>query len=161
MHKNPAACMKHTSIPFSRADKLDIAHTKSFINLQPSAARMAYQMQSLPTAWKPSQADIDDKPWKYTGYRSFSAFVASDNDFFILRRFGALSARVLLGLQDQLSLLEEDLEALEKRVREKDAPDIHNGSFRQETETAREALVCQAQRLLRDYSQFQLLSIVP
>ena len=117
-------------------------------------------MQSQTPAWQPSQADVDAKPWKYLGYQSFSAFVASDNDFFILRRFSALSARVLLGLQDQLSRLEEDLEALEKTVREKDAPDIHNGSFRDETEKAREALVCQAQRLLRDYSQSQFLSIV-
>lgn len=100
-----------------------------------------------------SQADIDGKPWKYLGYQSFSAFVASDDDFFVLRRFGALSARVLLGLQDELSRLEEDLETLERRVREKDAPDIHNGSFRQETQEDRQALVCQAQRLLRDYSQ--------
>ena len=114
---------------------------------------MAYQMQSLPTTWKPSQADIDEKPWKYIGYRSFASFVASDNDFFVLRRFSALSARVLLGLQDQLSRLEENLEVLEGRAREKVAPDIHNGSFRQETQEDREDLICQAQRLLREYSQ--------
>ena len=115
-------------------------------------------MQSQSTAWEPSQADIDTKPWKYSGYQSFSAFVASDNDFFVLRRFGDLSARVLLGLQDQISCLEEDLGALEKRVREKDAPDIHNGSFRQETQEERKALVSRAQRLLREYSQSQIFS---
>ena len=93
------------------------------------------------------------KPWKYSGYQSFSAFVASNNDFFVLRRFGDLSARVLLGLQDQLSCLEEGLGVLEKRVREKDAPDIHNGSFRQETQEERQALVCRAKLLLREYSQ--------
>lgn len=114
------------------------------------------EMQSQVPAWQPSQADVDAKPWKYAGYRSFSTFIASDNDFFVLRRFSALGARVLLRLQDQLSRLEEDLEELEMRVRKKDAPDIHNGSFRQETETAREALVCQAERLLRDYSKSQI-----
>ena len=101
-------------------------------------------MQSLPAAWQPSQLDIDEKPWKYTGYQSFSAFVASDNDFFILGRFGALSAQVLLSLQDQISRVEQDLEVLEKRVRERDAPDIHNESFRQEAEKCRENLVRQA-----------------
>lgn len=110
-------------------------------------------MQSHTRPWEPSQADIDAKAWKYLGYQSFSAFVASDNDFFVLRRFGALSARVLLALQDELSRLEEQLEALEMRVREKDAPDIHNGSFRQETQDDRQALVREAQRLLREYSQ--------
>lgn len=64
-----------------------------------------------------------------------------------------MSARVLLALQDELSRLEEQLEALEMRVREKDAPDIHNGSFRQETQDDRQALVREAQRLLREYSQ--------
>ena len=110
-------------------------------------------MQSHTRVWEPSQADIDTKPWKYLGYQSFSAFVASDNDFFVLRKFGALSARVLLALQDELSRLEEKLEALELGVREKDAPDIHNGSFRQETQGDRRALVCEVQRLLREYSQ--------
>ena len=119
---------------------------------------MAFELQSHTTAWQPSRADIDAKPWKYIGYQSFSALVASDNDFFILRRFGALTARVLLGLQDQLSRLEEDLEALEKRTREKDAPDIDNGSFRHETQEDRQALVCQAQHLLREYSQSWLFS---
>ncbi|KAF6217660.1 hypothetical protein HO133_006762 [Letharia lupina] len=113
-------------------------------------------MQSHDSAWEPSQADIDRKPWKYTGYQSFSAFVASDNDFFVLRKFGALSARVLLGLQDQLSRLEQDLEALEKTAREKDAPDVHNGSFRQETRKDRQALVGQAQPLLREYNELIL-----
>ena len=110
-------------------------------------------MQHQTIAQQATQADVEKKPWKYIGYQSFAAFVASDDDFFVLRRFGALSARVLLGLQDQLSCLEEDLDAIEKRTREKGAPDVHNGSFRQETQEDRQVLVCQAQRLLRDYSQ--------
>ena len=64
-----------------------------------------------------------------------------------------MTARVLLGLQDQLSQLEEDLEAFEEIAREKDAPDIHNGSFRQETQERRLDLVTQAQHLLKKYSQ--------
>ena len=50
-------------------------------------------------SWEPSQTEIDQKPWKYVGYQSFSRFVASDNDFFILRRFGALSVQIILALQ--------------------------------------------------------------
>ena len=111
------------------------------------------ECQSQITAWQPSQQDIDEKPWKYTGYQSFSTFIASDNDFLVFRRFGILSARVLLSLQDQLSCVEEDLEICEKRVRGKDVPDIHNGSFRQESQEDRKDLVCRAQRLLREYSQ--------
>lgn len=36
------------------------------------------------------------KPWKYYGYQAYSEFIASEDDFFILRRFSTVSARVLL-----------------------------------------------------------------
>lgn len=102
---------------------------------------------------EPSQDEIDRKPWKYVGYQAFSRFVSSDNDFFVLRRFGALSARVLLRLQDQLTQIEEDLEALETHHRQKEVPDVHNGTFREETLKDREKLIGDAQRLLRKYSK--------
>ena len=60
---------------------------------------------------------------------------------------------MLLGLQDQLSQLEEDLEAVEKMAREREAPVVHNGSFRQEKMKERQDLVDQAQGLLKEYSQ--------
>lgn len=113
-------------------------------------------MQRLPAGQQANQADIEKKPWKYLGYQSFSTFVASDNDFFILRKFGALSARVLLALQDQLSELEEKLEALERSARDINTPDVHNGSFRHETCRERAALICNAQRCLQKYSQSSL-----
>lgn len=50
--------------------------------------------------------DRKKQPWKYIGYRGFCKFVASDDDFFVLRRFSTLSSRVLLALQDELSELE-------------------------------------------------------
>lgn len=84
-------------------------------------------------SWEPSQKEINKKPWKYLGYRSFSQFVSSDNDLFVLRRFGTLSARVLLALQDQLSQVEEQLEALGEHHRRNDVQDIRNASFREET----------------------------
>ena len=104
-------------------------------------------------SWEPSKIEIDQKPWKYLGYQSFSRFVASDHDFFILRRFGALSAQVILALQDELSCLERNLELIEKRQREEHAPDVHNGSFRQETQHDRKKLLLDARPLLREYSR--------
>ena len=102
---------------------------------------------------RPTKEDVERKPWKYLGYRCFAHFVASDHDFFVLRRFGALSARVLLGLQDELCSLEEQLNILEDRLQSRDGPDVHNGSFRQETEEGRKELFMQAQCVLRNYSQ--------
>ena len=34
--------------------------------------------------------EIDVKPWKYIGYRGYVDFIASENDFYIMRRFAAL-----------------------------------------------------------------------
>ena len=115
--------------------------------------------QDLPVAWEPSEHDIDTKAWRYAGYRSFSRFVSSDKDFYMLRRFGALSARVLLDLQDQLTVLEEDLERLDQHHRQKDVPDLHNGSFREETQTKRKRLVSKAKGVLREYSKHFSVSL--
>ena len=110
------------------------------------------EMRDRSVAWEPSQQDVDLKPWKYAGYRSFCEFVSSDEDFFVLRRFGSLTARVLLDLQDQLARLEENLEDIEQQVRQRDAPDVHNGSFRQDPQAQRKEIIQEAQRVLREYS---------
>lgn len=62
-----------------------------------------------------SQQDCENQPWIYIGYRGFCKFIASDDDFFIFRKFGNLSARVLLALQDELSELEGQLEEIERQ----------------------------------------------
>ncbi|ERF68124.1 hypothetical protein EPUS_06935 [Endocarpon pusillum Z07020] len=97
--------------------------------------------------------DRSEKPWKYIGYRGFCDFVASDNDFFILRRFSALTARLLLILQDELVELETQLSVLESRLSEKLAPDVHNGSFRQETQKTRLDLIREIDKKLRAYNE--------
>lgn len=63
---------------------------------------------------------------------------------------------MILALQDQLSRLEQDLKAIEKRQRQKDAPDIHNGSFREETQDDRKKPLLEARHLLREYSDLVL-----
>ena len=54
-------------------------------------------------------------------------WAASDDDFFVLRRFGEVSARVLLRLQDQIVELEERLREIDKMC-VKNGKD--NGTFR-------------------------------
>jgi hypothetical protein len=80
----------------------------------------------------PTPAEINNAQWRYVGYSGFSKFISSDNDFFIFRKFGALSARTLLILQDQLAVLEDKLEKLDQKCMQHD--DIHNGSFRRDDE---------------------------
>mgnify|MGYP004501185465 CR=1 FL=1 len=94
------------------------------------------------------------KYWKDVGYRGFSAFLASDDDFLIFRRFGALNARLLLYLQDEIVVLEERLRDLEERHAAPGAADIHNGSFRQEALPERRALLDLISMKVREYSGF-------
>lgn len=64
------------------------------------------------------QADLQfkrDNAWKYFGYPEFCRFVATQNDFFLLRRFGALNARALLTMQHKITELENVLEDLDSR----------------------------------------------
>lgn len=44
--------------------------------------------------------------------------MASDDDFFVLRRFDSLSTRVALYQQDQVALLEQELGIQDRRCRE-------------------------------------------
>ena len=57
-----------------------------------------------------------------------------------MRQFASLNTRIALAPQDQVSVLEEKLEALDARYSRCDAEDLHNGSFRDDRED-RAALV--------------------
>jgi hypothetical protein len=93
------------------------------------------------------------KPWKTIGYRGFSTFLASDNDLLIFRRFGALNARLLLFLQDEIVVLEKALEQLETSHSSPNASDIHNGSFRQEALPQRTEMLQLLHTKVAQYSQ--------
>ncbi|KAI1452546.1 hypothetical protein F4805DRAFT_447137 [Annulohypoxylon moriforme] len=64
----------------------------------------------------PTQHEVDECPWKYIGYKDFTAYVATDRDFFAVRRFGRLHTRALLTLQDQTVELEERLDEMDERL---------------------------------------------
>lgn len=90
------------------------------------------------------------KPWKVIGV---SAFLASDNDFMIFRRFGALIARLLLRLQDEIVVLEKCLQELETVGARPEAPDIHHGSFRREALPERTQTLDEIYSRIREYSK--------
>ncbi|GME26553.1 hypothetical protein BKCO1_3000201 [Neofusicoccum parvum] len=69
------------------------------------------------------------------GYRAFSSFLASDDDAFVIRKFGTLHVRTILMLQDEIVGLEDQLAAIDQRCEEQQVDDrddylFHNGSFR-------------------------------
>ena len=95
-------------------------------------------------------------PWRQFRYRGFCEFHVSDDDFFILRRFGESTSRVLLAIQDELAELEGELNAFEAHLSSASARDIHNGSFRQEQSRERLALIHTIDQKLRSYNELVL-----
>ncbi|KAF3067680.1 hypothetical protein CFAM422_008367 [Trichoderma lentiforme] len=91
-------------------------------------------------------------PWKYVGYRGYSRFISSDDDFFILRRFSVLNVRIPLALQNQLVMLERQLNELDNKYESE--PQIHNGRFEGD-EKDREELISCIEEKLRKYKDTQ------
>lgn len=108
-----------------------------------------------------TEFDIYDQPWKYTGYKKYSWFLASDDDFLIFRRFGTLNARIILALQGDLSVAEEKLKKLDEDYSQKTAPRLYNGSFRHEKDKAqqqeRRKLLFEIKDKMKEYGEIQLL----
>ncbi|ETS78042.1 hypothetical protein PFICI_10104 [Pestalotiopsis fici W106-1] len=87
----------------------------------------------------PQSADreFESKPWKYVGYKGYVDFLSSDDDLFILRRFNALNTRIALVKQDKISELEQRLAEIDEQHRQRDAPDVNNGTIRDDLEERR------------------------
>ncbi|KAI0855869.1 hypothetical protein F4860DRAFT_529870 [Xylaria cubensis] len=123
----------------------------------------------------PSKHELYKYPWKYIGYRGFSAFAASDPDFFALRRFDRLHTRTLFSLQDELSDLERRLDRMDELFSRKstklvgscppkiinksgvsanDGPqrDINNGTIRDDL-PERKSLIASISAKLQEYDE--------
>ena len=100
----------------------------------------------------PTQHEILKKPWKYLGYPVYAKFIASDDDFYIFRRFEDLNVRALLSLQDQVVVLEGKLNALDDQHSRKKSPDVDNGTFRNDL-TERAVLLDSITEKLQQYSK--------
>jgi len=92
--------------------------------------------------------------WKYTGYPEFSRWMASDDDFFVFRRFNRMQARTVLWMQDHLVCLEEQLNKIDQAC--VDLPIDHaqgtNHSFRDDAAWYKDpsSLKCRRERLMRE-----------
>ncbi|KAJ9605874.1 hypothetical protein H2200_009723 [Cladophialophora chaetospira] len=62
-----------------------------------------------------SEDEKRDWGFKFHGYPAFARWMGTSEDFFLLRRFSDLNARVLLSMQDEIMFLEERLQAIDKR----------------------------------------------
>ncbi|SPO00538.1 uncharacterized protein DNG_03286 [Cephalotrichum gorgonifer] len=103
-----------------------------------------------------TEEDIQRKPWKYIGYKGYANFIASDDDFLILRRFESLSARVALSLQDKITVLEEELDKFDRIYSRPESRDVHNGTMRDDIIEERTELLDIIAKKLQRYNDFLL-----
>lgn len=89
--------------------------------------------------------------------------MASDDDFFIIRRFQSLNANVILYMQDRISQIEGRLKCIHEANENAPAPapgaeggERRNNSFRWDMrfEPERDRLMCELTSLLHHYSEF-------
>lgn len=123
-----------------------------------SVHQLSTSTDSLPDESPLTEQEIETKPWKYIGYKGYSSFIASENDFYIVRRFATLNTRIALALQDQVAVLEEELEELDARYSRRDAEDLHNGSFGDDREDRMKLVESIAEKLMK-YSSSTLIPL--
>ncbi|KAL6798173.1 hypothetical protein J3E68DRAFT_399171 [Trichoderma sp. SZMC 28012] len=90
---------------------------------------------------------IDDFP---SGYPQFSALLASHDSFHICRRFTTLRTRLLLLKQDKLSLLESQLEKIDRNEKAM----LSLGSCRMDINEDRRGVLAEIDDALADYDAF-------
>ncbi|PSN59502.1 hypothetical protein BS50DRAFT_229186 [Corynespora cassiicola Philippines] len=124
-------------------------------------ANVAIPLQSMHVGLDPSVSDEYKKAraWKYEGYTEFSRWMASEDDFFLFRRFESLNAGVILWMQEQISQKEAELMRFHKGI--EDAPhDLPTGalnsSHRWDAEKfpARQKLMHELSGLLHHYNEY-------
>ena len=75
-------------------------------------------------------------------------WMASDDDFFVIRKFGEIAARVLLRMQDRIVQLEEELH---KQDQISAMHGLHNGTFRKEKNLPRDQIMDELTWRLKEY----------
>ncbi len=97
---------------------------------------------------------VDDRP---EGYPQLAAFINSDENFLITRKYGFLRSRLLLYRQDELSVLEKDLIALDDDDKENDDVKLRSRQHDEETDEdpvySRKVLMKKIDDKLRDYGK--------
>lgn len=131
----------------------DVALASLPPSLKAPDARTSIASRGSATTQVLTQDEVDEKPWKYIGYKGYTDFIASENDFFMLRRFASISTRIALKLQDEVLELEEKLEELDKKYSRRGAVDVNNGSFRDDEDDRAQVLELLRQKLVV-YSEF-------
>jgi hypothetical protein len=129
--------------------------TASTSNLSSASPPILLQSLSPCSTFTTASHEKRNAAWKYEGYKAFSSWMASEDDFFLFRRFGSLNSRTILWMQDRITRIESELKKLDEMVENsKITENRRNDSFRwDETHMAqRHALMIDLSQLLQHYS---------
>ncbi|KAI6908734.1 hypothetical protein D0869_12094 [Hortaea werneckii] len=92
--------------------------------------------------------------WQYQGYPSLTKWMASSNDFFVLRRFSPLQVRCLLYLQNEIAKKNQAIETWDSYARKQPYGTQEGGcgSLSDDPYPQRLALIQQALPLIQQYN---------
>lgn len=92
--------------------------------------------------------------WQYQGYPSLTKWMASSNDFFLLRRFSPLQVRCLLYLQNEIAKRKQLIESWDDYAQRQSYGTQKGccGSLSDDPYPQRLALIQQALPLIQQYS---------
>lgn len=148
MELDPESNLYSNPNPYGRELALQwIAKIAAFIFLAPIrlvTILASQQSEETTPAQTHPQQQIEDYP---NGYPRYSALVASHNTFQICRRFTKLRTRLLLVKQDGLSILEKQLDKLDRG----EAIQLRLGSCREDDNPQRQAVLAKIDVALTDY----------
>ena len=82
------------------------------------------------------------------GYPKFCRWVASDDDFFMMRIFGSTSARLAMSLQDQIVEQEKALKDADQRAIE---DGLDSGTFRNDRQSERAEITAKLLPMVERY----------
>ncbi|KAF3035985.1 hypothetical protein E8E11_004983 [Didymella keratinophila] len=125
-HMTPASTA--ATVPETRRDIDQVALPTTHPVSSANSAAMSMAANAAPTSGYPDPSSVEKAGSNRKGYLRFSSWMASDDDFFVVRRFQSLNAHTILYMQNRLARIEERLWQLEKREPEPNA-EIINDSF--------------------------------
>lgn len=104
-----------------------------------------------------SSEDRKNAAWKYEGYEALGRWMASDDEFFVFRRFESLNAGVILWMQDRIVQLETKLKEIHRHIADSPNYSVSNGSFRRDVDAVpeREKIMRELSSILHHYSKSQ------
>jgi len=96
-----------------------------------------------------------EKAWKYEGYKEFGKWMASDDDFFVFRRFESLNATTIAYLQYRISELERNLEEIHTANEQQEKRKNSSFKWDEQYQQDRFQIMNELSRLLLHYSKYR------